>query len=103
MARDTMDRFRFRSMSYGGQIAASVIGRDSRATRWPAMANYRFRLRLIDLSGKSPKAVQPLCEKYSASLLTQITGSFHAIPSRKRGVSRSSRTWGGMRWTRMRY
>jgi hypothetical protein len=43
--------------------------------------------------------VQPLSQKYSCSLLTQIT--FISAPSRptQRGVSRSSRARGGMRWT----
>jgi hypothetical protein len=39
-------------------------------------------------------AVQPYQQKYSASLPGQIISSFRAIPSRKRGVSRSSRTLG---------
>ena len=38
--------------------------------------------------------VQPLSQKYSSSLLTQITFISAAIPSRERGVSRSSRTLG---------
>jgi hypothetical protein len=44
--------------------------------------------------------VQSHLKKYSASRLTQITSIFFAIPPHSRGVSRSSRTRGGMRWTR---
>ena len=44
-------------------------------------------------TGKSPThPVQPLPKKYSCSHLTQITLMSPAIPSRKRSVSRSSRT-----------
>jgi hypothetical protein len=43
--------------------------------------------------------VQSHLQKYSGSLLTQITCISHAVSSRWRGVSRSSRTRGGMRWT----
>jgi hypothetical protein len=44
--------------------------------------------------------VQPHAQKYFPSRLTQITFTIRAIPSHLRGVSRSSRTRGGMRWTR---
>jgi hypothetical protein len=43
--------------------------------------------------------VQSYFKKYSASRLTQITSIFAAILPHSRGVSRSSRTRGGMRWT----
>jgi hypothetical protein len=43
-------------------------------------------------SGDLP--VQPHFQKYSRFLPTQITGLFRAVPSRERGVSRSSRTLG---------
>src|SRR5260221_13282779 len=43
--------------------------------------------------------VQPLLQKYFASHLTQITSISITVPSQQRGV-RTSRTWGGMRWTR---
>ena len=45
--------------------------------------------------------VQPLLQKYSCSLLTQITCICITVSSLWRGGSRSSRTRGGMRWTRM--
>ena len=38
--------------------------------------------------------VQPLSQKYSCSLETQITSISAAVPARERGVSRSSRTLG---------
>ena len=43
--------------------------------------------------------VQSLVEKYFAFAVGQIKFTTRAIPSQQRGVSRSSRTWGGMRWT----
>src|SRR5260370_40808889 len=46
------------------------------------------------LTGKSPNPVQPRLQKYFRSRLTQIRCTCPAIPSRKRGVSRSSRTLG---------
>jgi hypothetical protein len=45
--------------------------------------------------------VQPLRKKYFPSPQTQITGLSTAVPLLQRGVSRSSRTWGGTRWTRV--
>jgi hypothetical protein len=42
--------------------------------------------------------VQTCPQKYSVSLPTQITSRTAAVPPLKRGVSRSSRTRGGMRW-----
>src|ERR1700722_8786445 len=44
--------------------------------------------------------VQSYLKKYSSSRPTQITSIFPPIPPHSRGVSRSSRTRGGMRWTR---
>jgi hypothetical protein len=44
--------------------------------------------------------VQPPLQKYSHSLLTQITCISVAVSPHWRGGSRSSRTRGGMRWTR---
>jgi len=44
--------------------------------------------------------VQSSLQKYSDSILTQITSITLAVSSHIRGVSRSSRTRGGMRWTR---
>jgi len=47
-------------------------------------------------------AVQPHPKKYSASTLGQITAITPPIHPGKRGVSRSSRTRGWMRWTQRR-
>ena len=44
--------------------------------------------------------VQSHLKKYSHSLPTQITSISAAVSSHSRGVSRSSRTRDGMRWTR---
>jgi hypothetical protein len=44
-------------------------------------------------------AVQSSLQKYSDSILTQITSITLAVSSHMRDVSRSSRTRGGMRWT----
>ena len=46
--------------------------------------------------------VQPLLQKYFCSRLTQISCISKLSRLDKRGVSRSSRTRGGMRWTRER-
>jgi hypothetical protein len=50
------------------------------------------------LFGERP--VQSQLQKYSCSRVTQINSISPAVPSRERGVSRSSRTRRGMRWTR---
>jgi len=42
-------------------------------------------LRQINLTGKSPKPVQSLAQKYSAFIQTQISGYFPAVPSRQEG------------------
>jgi hypothetical protein len=47
--------------------------------------------------------VQPRLQKYFHSRLTQITSISRAVSSLWRGVSRSSRTRDGMRWTRQRW
>jgi hypothetical protein len=47
-------------------------------------------------------AVQSCLQKYFRSRLTQIKSITRAVPSPTRGVSRSSRTRDGMRWTRQR-
>ena len=44
--------------------------------------------------------VKPKNQKYSASLVAQITGMTPPVSPDERGGSRSSRTRGGMRWTR---
>src|ERR1700675_427895 len=43
--------------------------------------------------------VQPLLQKYSGFPKNQITLITHSVSSHSRGISRSSRTRGGMRWT----
>ena len=45
--------------------------------------------------------VQSLPKKYFCFRSTQITSLIHAVSSHLRGGSRSSRTRGGMQWTRM--
>src|SRR4051812_35382634 len=45
--------------------------------------------------------VQPHFEKYFGFLSTQITTVVRTVSSHQRGVSRSSRTRGGMQWTPM--
>jgi hypothetical protein len=47
-------------------------------------------------------AVQSLAKKYFCFSESQIISIFPAIPSHQRGVSRSSETRGGVRWTRQR-
>jgi hypothetical protein len=47
-------------------------------------------------------AVQSCLKKHFRSHLTQITSISLAVSPHMRGVSRSSRTRGGMRWTRQR-
>ena len=47
--------------------------------------------------------VQPHFQKYFRSRLTQIKSITRAVSSPMRGVSRSSRTRGGMQWTRQRW
>jgi len=57
----------------------------------------------IDPTGKSllifRNRVKPRNQKYFCFRLTQISSLIRAVPSHKRGGSRSSRTRGGMRWT----
>jgi hypothetical protein len=47
------------------------------------------------------KPVQSPRKKYFAFSETQISRSVRTIPLLQRGVSRSSRTWSGLRWTLM--
>jgi len=46
--------------------------------------------------------VQPLLQKYFCFRPRQISSLIRTVSSHSRGVSRSSRTRGGMRWTRQR-
>jgi hypothetical protein len=55
----------------------------------------------INPTGKSPQnPVQPFAQKYSAFAVGQITDLTSPVSPDERGGSRSSRTRGGMRWTR---
>ena len=54
----------------------------------------------VGRSGDGP--VQPPLQKYSAFPVGQIISTSSPRPVPQRGGSRSSRTRGGMRWTRMR-
>jgi hypothetical protein len=55
----------------------------------------------INPTGKSPQnPVQPFAQKYSAFAVGQITDLTSPVSPDERGGSRSSRTCGGMRWTR---
>ena len=47
--------------------------------------------------------VQSSREKYSAFPVAKISTTTRAVSPPTRGVSRSSRTRGGMRWTRQRF
>jgi hypothetical protein len=91
-----------------GRIGVSVIRRSATtkrrvtpSTNLPdglrCLRGWRNLLKRINLICP----VQPHCQKYSPSPLTQITSISPAVPPHMRGVSRSSRTRGGMRWTRM--
>jgi hypothetical protein len=51
---------------------------------------------------RARKPVQSPRKKYFAFSESQISRSVHAVPLLQRGVSRTSRTWGGMRWTQWR-
>ncbi|WP_141686822.1 hypothetical protein [Bradyrhizobium sp. LMTR 3] len=85
-------------------IRVQLIGRVSEAElpvhSWPqnqlrAKSNLLNRFKLIWV-------VQSASQIYSASTSPQISGYFPPSRLDKRGVSRSSRTRGGMRWTRGR-
>jgi hypothetical protein len=51
---------------------------------------------------RAQKPVQPPHQKYFAFSETKISRSVPTVPLLQRGVSRTSRTWGGMRWTQWR-
>ena len=74
---------------YPGCGARLPFGPESALRAQPNLLN-RIKLML---------AVQSSLQKYSDSILTQITSITPAVSSHMRGVSRSSRTRGGMRWT----
>ena len=92
------------------QLQTALMGFAKGATH-PALADFAamanqirtFRLRQIDPTGKSllifRNRVKPRNQKYFASRLTQIRCISFPVSSHSRGVSRSSRTRGGMRWT----
>jgi len=72
--------------------------------RLPSLFELRRQVDRFNPTGKSVVfaswPVQPHLQKYSCSLLTQISSLIRTVSSHMRGVSRSSRTRGGMRWTR---
>jgi len=74
-----------RALSTNFECVEPIHSNDLRGTR----ANQRF-------------AVQPPSQKYFGSSLTQINSQLQC-PVPQRGGSRSSRTRGGMRWTRQRW
>ena len=91
--------------SCGGILAdpvndhAGVSGASRRPCR-RAIAKWRFRLRPIDPTGKSPKVCPSLCAK-RFRLTRRANQSYQLAPSHPmRGALRTSRTRGGMRWTR---
>jgi len=65
--------------------------------------NRDARLREINMMGKSLRIfrnrVKPRNQKYSAFVLTQISGTTPFVSRQMRGASRSSRMRGEMRWT----
>src|SRR5882672_10413315 len=68
------------------------------------MVDGSSKRRACDLPDRlfADRGVQPRLQKYFCFRLTQITSRTFAIPPHQRGVSRSSETRGGMRWTRRR-
>src|SRR5215213_10796953 len=64
-------------------------------------ADPTLRTAICDEAQISDLPVQPHFEKYFGFLPTQITTVVRAVSSHQRGVSRSSRTRGGMQWTPM--
>jgi hypothetical protein len=55
------------------------------------------------ITSLAPNPVQPLREKYSTSLFTQITGVFKTVSSLRGAARDRHETRDGMRWTRMRF
>ena len=66
-----------------------------------ARTNGRCACDKITRRANQQKPVQPSCEKYSAFAVGQISDLNPPVSPDERGGSRSSRTCGGMRWTRM--
>jgi len=65
------------------------------------MAMWGQWARQINPTGKSvQKSVQPCSQKYLAGAVGQINDLTPRVSPVTRGGSRSSRTRGGMRWTR---
>src|SRR5213075_1048050 len=66
--------------------------------------NFARRVRQSNTTGKSllifRNRVKPTNKKYFASVVGQISDLNPPVSPDKRGGSRSSRTRGGMRWTR---
>src|ERR1700730_10576481 len=95
------ERSELREFRRAGGVPDCAIGRRFAPTRWlhPGYAPLRQNANLLKRINVI-WVVQSHCEKYSASRLTQITSKTHPVSSHSRGVSRSSRTRDGMRWTR---
>jgi hypothetical protein len=88
--------FRLRSSSYGGQVRSPAL-RAGRKLVEPDQSNLPDG-QITHLLYHS--AVQPPLRKYFGFPLTRIKSISLASRPCWRGVSRSSRTRGGMRWTR---
>jgi hypothetical protein len=86
-----------RVSNHGHELRWQGLRRQTPSTRRPGC-------RVICPAGKistpHQKPVQPRFEKYFAFSETQIRGMDCVSRPDKRGVSRSSRTRGGMQWTR---
>jgi hypothetical protein len=78
-----------------------VPPREVRQLRPAPVGRKPFLPGLDGLCGRCP--VQPHLQKYFPSQLPQINSTTPPVSSHSRGVSRSSRTRGGMRWTRQRW
>src|SRR5258708_2691806 len=83
-------------------VTQECVSRSAR--RWARGTRNRRRDQPVgQITSCFPKwPVQPLLQKYFCFGLRQISSLSRTVPSRERGVSRSSRTRGGMRWTRQR-
>ena len=87
-------RARWRSCSYG-VVRAPVPARSGR--EWNLLSPSCGDLPV------GPFCVESRLQKYFGFHAPQITSRTAVIPPHQRGVSRSSRTRGGVRWTRQRF
>src|SRR5260221_14564195 len=105
MADKAGGRRRFlNSKAHGRPPSGPQEGGSGFARRWGGGTRNRRRDQPVgQITSCFPKwPVQPLLQKYFCFGLRQISSLSRTVPSRERGVSRSSRTRGGMRWTRQR-